>query len=207
MVPSAILKNRTREAWELVERFSKLFGDRYYLELQRHGIPEQDVVNRELLRIHEELRIPLIATNDCHYLHAGDAHSHEALLCVQTGKTLDDPNRFRFNGAGFYVKSAREMLEFVEGLSACGATEILDFAEGFRGGERARARTELCFGVLEAVARRTVETPGPTAEIWLDCFDRIAEARREMLRRNLNPQLVVEGLLLALRADLGAAAA
>jgi DNA polymerase-3 subunit alpha len=111
MVPSAILKGRTERAWELVESFQRLFGDRYYLELQRHGIPEQDVVNRELMRIHEGLRIPLIATNDCHYLHASDAHSHEALLCVQTGKTLDDPKRFRLQGEGFYVKDPDEMLE------------------------------------------------------------------------------------------------
>jgi DNA polymerase-3 subunit alpha len=111
MVPSAILKGRTQEAWELLETYQRVFPDRYYIELQRHGIPEQDIVNTELLRMHEELRIPLIATNDCHYLLAGDAHSHEALLCLQTGKTLADPNRFRFNGEGFYLKNGAEMLE------------------------------------------------------------------------------------------------
>ena len=111
MVPSAILKGRTQSAWELLEKYQRIFKDRYYIELQRHGIPEQDTVNVELLKMHEELRIPLIATNDCHYLRAGDAHAHEALLCLQTGKTLADPNRFRFNGEGFYLKSGAEMLE------------------------------------------------------------------------------------------------
>jgi DNA polymerase-3 subunit alpha len=111
MVPQAILKGRTHDAWELVERYRRIFDDRYYLELQRHGIPEQDVVNDELLRMHDDLKIPLIATNDCHYLQGKDAHPHDALLCVQTGKNLSDPDRFRFNGAGFYVKNVDEMLE------------------------------------------------------------------------------------------------
>ncbi len=110
-VPSQVLKGREQRAWELVENYSKLFPGRYYLELQRHGIPLQDTVNRVLLQMHEELRLPLLATNDCHYLNACDARQHEALLCVQTGKTLDDPKRFRFDGEGFYVKDPAEMLE------------------------------------------------------------------------------------------------
>ncbi len=110
-VPSQVLKGREQQAWDLVDRYSKLFQGRYYLELQRHGIELQDTVNRVLLQMHEELRLPLLATNDCHYLHAHDARPHEALLCVQTGKTLDDPKRFRFNGEGFYVKDPAEMLE------------------------------------------------------------------------------------------------
>ncbi len=140
MAPSAILRGRTRDAWEIVESFSKLFPDRYYLELQRHGIPAQDVVNRELLKMHEELRLPLVATNDCHYLHAADAHPHEALLCVQTGRTLDDPKRFRFTGEGFFVKSPREMLEvFADVPQALRST--LEIAE--------RCRFELELGKLE----------------------------------------------------------
>jgi DNA polymerase-3 subunit alpha len=110
-VPSAIVNGRVKEAWEKLETFQRIFGDRLYLELQRHGIPDQETVNRELADMHQELRIPLIATNDAHYLQACDAHPHEALLCVQTGKTLDDPKRFRFTGQGFYVKDADEMLE------------------------------------------------------------------------------------------------
>ncbi len=110
-VPGAIMRGQTRVAWETVETYSRIFKDRFYLELQRHGIPEQEQVNAELLKMSSELGLPLVATNDCHYLTQGDAHSHEALLCVQTGKTLDDPNRFHFDGAGFYVKDMQEMLE------------------------------------------------------------------------------------------------
>jgi DNA polymerase-3 subunit alpha len=110
-VPNAILGGKTQQAWETVERYAKLFQDRYYLEIQRHGIPAQDLVNAELLKIAEELSLPLLATNDAHYLEQHDAHAHEALLCVQTGKTLDDPSRFRFDGQGFYVKSPEEMFE------------------------------------------------------------------------------------------------
>jgi DNA polymerase-3 subunit alpha len=116
MIPSAILQGKTRDAWELVDTYRRIFPDRFYLEIQRHGLPEQDQVNRELLRIHEELKLPLIATNDSHYLNEGESHAHEALLCVQTAKTLSDPNRFRFNGSGFYVKSAEEMIKVFEDL-------------------------------------------------------------------------------------------
>ena len=123
-VPSAIVAGRKERAWEAVETYSRIFGDRYYLELQRHGIPEQDLVNAELLRMHEELHLPVIATNDAHYLDAGDAHSHEALLCVQTGKTLDDPRRFRFDGQGFYVKGAAEMLEVFSDCTAAVANTV-----------------------------------------------------------------------------------
>jgi DNA polymerase-3 subunit alpha len=128
MVPSAILKGQTQQAWERLETFREIFGDRLYLELQRHGIPAQDVVNRELLKMHEELRIPLVATNDAHYLESCDAHPHEALLCVQTGKTLDDPNRFRFNGEGFYVKDASEMYELFHDVPAA-VRNSLEIAE------------------------------------------------------------------------------
>ena len=110
-VPSAIIDGKADKAWETVERYSRLFNDRYYLEIQRHGIPAQDIVNEELFKMQVDLGLPLIATNDAHYLEEHDSHSHGALLCVQTGKTLDDPNRFQFDGHGFYVKSPDEMFE------------------------------------------------------------------------------------------------
>ena len=110
-VPGAILNGKSDQAWETVERYAQLFKDRYYLEVQRHGIPAQDTVNNELFKMHADLGLPLIATNDAHYLEEHDSHSHGALLCVQTGKTLDDPNRFQFDGHGFYVKSPEEMFE------------------------------------------------------------------------------------------------
>ncbi|MFQ5696947.1 MAG: DNA polymerase III subunit alpha [Myxococcota bacterium] len=130
-VPRAILRGEKREAWERLEEFRKIFGDRFYLELQRHGIPAQDEVNAELLRMHRDLGIPLVATNDAHYLEAADAHPHETLLCVQTGKTLDDPDRFQFTGKGFYVKDASEMLEVFHDLPEA-VSNTLEVAERCR---------------------------------------------------------------------------
>jgi len=88
----------------------ELFGeDGYYLELQDHGIPEQRRVAAGILRLHEETGIPLVVTNDAHYLVREDAEMQDALMCVQMGKTMDDPDRMRFESREFYVKSEEEM--------------------------------------------------------------------------------------------------
>ena len=79
------------------------------MELQDHGIPEQREVNRGLLRIAQETGLPLVATNDAHYLTREDSELQDVLLCIQTGKTLDDPNRMRFETQEFYLKSEDEM--------------------------------------------------------------------------------------------------
>ena len=89
---------------------SGIFGpEHFYLELQDHGIPEQREVNRGLLRIAQETGLPLVATNDAHYLTREDSELQDVLLCIQTGKTLDDPNRMRFETQEFYLKSEGEM--------------------------------------------------------------------------------------------------
>ena len=89
---------------------SEIFGpDRFYLELQNHGIREQAVVNKGLLRIHEETGLPLVCTNDAHYLTKADAYAHDVLLCIQTGKTVDDENRMRYEPQNFYLRSTEEM--------------------------------------------------------------------------------------------------
>jgi len=111
MVSRAITGGQVQEAWRLVEEFSGIFPDRFYLELQRHGIGDQDVVNAELVKMSVDMGLPLLATNDCHYLNQGDHEHHEALLCIGTASTLDDPNRFKFDGQGFYLKSGDEMAE------------------------------------------------------------------------------------------------
>ena len=88
----------------------ELFGeDGYYLELQDHNIPAQKQVNAALIRLHEETGIPLIATNDAHYLRREDAETQDILMCIQMGKTLDDPGRMKFETDEFYVKSEEEM--------------------------------------------------------------------------------------------------
>jgi len=111
MVCRAITAGQVERAWERVQEFADIFRDRFYLEMQRHGIPAQDQVNAELVKMHADLGLPLVATNDAHYLHDHDHEPHEALLCIGTGSNLDDPRRFRFDGRGFYVKSGEEMAE------------------------------------------------------------------------------------------------
>ena len=87
-----------------------IFGeDGFYMELQDHGITEQQQVNAGILRIHEETGIPIIATNDCHYIRKEDAEIQDILMCVQMGRTLDDPGRMKFESEEFYVKSEEEM--------------------------------------------------------------------------------------------------
>ncbi|MCL2367911.1 MAG: DNA polymerase III subunit alpha, partial [Oscillospiraceae bacterium] len=93
-------------------RYAELFGaGNYYLELQDHKLPEQVAVNEALIRLSKETGIPLVATNDAHYIARSDAQLHDTLLCIQTGKTKDDPDRMRFTGEEFYLKSEAEMSE------------------------------------------------------------------------------------------------
>jgi len=111
MVCRAITGGQIETAWKLVEDFAAVFQGRYYLELQRHGIGDQDRVNAELAKMSIDMNLPLLATNDAHYLHHQDHEPHDALLCIGTATTLDDPARFRFDGSGFYLKSGEEMAE------------------------------------------------------------------------------------------------
>ena len=99
-------------ALELAEIFGE---DNFYLELQDHGIPEQRAVNQGICRIARETGLPLIVTNDAHYLRREDATMQDVLLCIQTGKTVDDPNRMKFQGEEFYLKSEEELKELFPG--------------------------------------------------------------------------------------------
>ena len=128
MVCRAISAGQLDTAWQRVEEFRGTFGDRFYLELQRHGIGDQDRVNAELLKMHVDMDIPLLATNDAHYLEAEDHEHHDALLCIGTASNLDDPNRFRFDGHGFFVKSGDEMLELFHDHPSA-VTNTLEIAE------------------------------------------------------------------------------
>jgi DNA polymerase-3 subunit alpha len=105
-----ILRNQEQAARKVAAEYAEMFGpDNFYLELQANGIPEQTVVNESLVRIGKELGIPLVATNDCHYLRRSDARAHEVLLCIQTGKTIVDEKRMRFQTDQLYFKSPEEM--------------------------------------------------------------------------------------------------
>ena len=98
-------------AKQVAKRYQDTFGEDFYLELQDHGIREQRDVNNALLRLNKELGIPLVATNDLHYIKREDAKAHDLLLCVQTGTNVDTPNRMQYEGDNFYLKSQDEMYE------------------------------------------------------------------------------------------------
>ena len=109
-IPKLISRGREDDARKAAQKYKDLFGeDSFYLELQNHGIPEQKYVNQVLVKIGKELDIPLVATNDIHYINAEDAKAHDILLCIQTGKTVSDPDRMRYEGGQFFLKSEDEM--------------------------------------------------------------------------------------------------
>ncbi|MFC1883571.1 DNA polymerase III subunit alpha [Thermodesulfobacteriota bacterium] len=111
-VPYLINSGRMESAIEKADEFASIFKNgRYFLELQANGLREQEKVNRGLREISKKLSIPLIATNDCHYLNEEDAELHDVLLCIQTGKTVDDEKRMKFSAEEFYFKSRSEMLK------------------------------------------------------------------------------------------------
>jgi len=109
-LPKMLLGGRRQEAREYALRMQSLFGkDKYYIEIMDHGIPEEKQVLPELVRLSRETGVPLIATNDAHYLKREDAAAQEVLMCIQTGKTLEDEARMRMETEELYVKSEEEM--------------------------------------------------------------------------------------------------
>ena len=109
-IPRLLMADEYEKAKEAALEMRELFGeDGYYLEMQDHGIPVQKKVNAGILRLYEETGIPLVATNDAHYIRKEDWETQDVLLCIQTGKTLDDPGRMKFQTQEFYVKSEEEM--------------------------------------------------------------------------------------------------
>ncbi len=104
--------------------FRDIFGaDNYYVELMDHGLSIENRVRDDLLKISKDLNLPLVATNDLHYVREQDAAAHEVLLCIQSGSRMDDPKRFRFSGSGYYLKSAAEMRKLFADLpEACDNT-------------------------------------------------------------------------------------
>ena len=109
-VPRLILAGDYAGAKAAALEMRELFGeDGYYLELQDHNLPRDEEVTQGLLRIHQETGIPLVVTNDAHYLRREDAEMQDTLMCIQMGKTVDDPNRLRMETQELYVKSTEEM--------------------------------------------------------------------------------------------------
>lgn len=155
------------EGKEAALRYQKIFGKgNFFLELQDHGIPEQQMVNQQLLRMHQETGIELVATNDVHYTTAADADPHDILLCLQTGKKLADEDRMRYEGGQYYVKSPREMEAlFPYALEALENTHKI----------AQRCHVEIEFGVTK-LPKYDVPS-GYTSWEYLNklCFDGLAE--------------------------------
>ena len=109
-IPRNIVKGTPAKAKEAAIRMDRIFGHgNFFLELQDHGIPAQRQVNASLLALSQELNIPLVATNDCHYTYEDDAEAHDLLLCIQTGKKVSDEDRMRYEGGQYFVKSEEQM--------------------------------------------------------------------------------------------------
>lgn len=139
IIPKLLMRGHYKEAVDEALRLERLFGrGNFFLELQDHGMAEQKMVNSQLLRISEEQGIPLIATNDVHYTFDTDAEAHDILLCIQTGKKIDDKDRMRYEGGQYYLKSPEEMQAlFAYSPEAIQNTEIIS----------KRCNVEIEFGV------------------------------------------------------------
>jgi DNA polymerase III subunit alpha len=138
-IPKLIVAGDLAGARWKVAQYREIFGDRFYLELQDHGIPVQKPLNDELVKIGQEMNIPWVATNDSHYTHKEDAPAHDVLLCINTGTELSDPNRFKFDSDEFYLKTPDEMAaKFARWPGACENT--LEVAE--------RCNVEITMGQL-----------------------------------------------------------
>ena len=159
--PSGEIQTRLRlgqydAARAAAAEFQDIFGrENYFAEIMDHGLSIERRIMDDLLKIAKDLGIPLLGTNDLHYTHQHDAKSHAALLCVQSGSTLDDPNRFKFDGDGYYVKSAAEMRQiFRDHPEACDNTLLI--AE----------RCDVSFNTSANYMPRFPVPPGETEESW-----------------------------------------
>lgn len=109
-IPGLLMRSQQDAADQAALEYQEIFGkDNFFLELQDHGLPEQPAVNRTLAEMSSRLSIPLVATNDLHYINREDSEYHDVLLCIQTGKTLADQERMKFDTDQFYLRSAAEM--------------------------------------------------------------------------------------------------
>ncbi|MBL7155658.1 MAG: DNA polymerase III subunit alpha [Candidatus Omnitrophica bacterium] len=129
-IPHLILSGEIDKAKKTADQFRHIFGkENFYLELQDNGMAEQKKVNKELIKISKDLNIPLVATNDVHYLNKNDAQAHEALLCIQTQTTLDDPNRMKLPTDEFYFKTVETMKKSFEDSAPEAIKNTLAIAE------------------------------------------------------------------------------
>jgi len=112
-----LASDRIKDAEQSADYYRQIFGrDNFFIEIMDHGLPNEKLVNPKLVRLAAKLKIPLVATNDCHYLNREDDFSHEVLLCIQTGKTINDENRMRLETDQFYLKTPEEMIDLFKDI-------------------------------------------------------------------------------------------
>lgn len=128
-VPWKILNRNLDEAQRAAEEYATIFKDRFYLEMQHNGLPEQEEVNRGLITLAQKTGLPLVATNDCHYLLKEHHQMHDVLLCIQTAKTVSEENRMRMSTNEFYFKSPEQMARDFKNLPPEALTNTLAIAE------------------------------------------------------------------------------
>ncbi|MCD4796902.1 MAG: DNA polymerase III subunit alpha [Candidatus Cloacimonetes bacterium] len=116
-IPQLLLNGRYDDAKEVIEFYKEVFPDNFYIEIQDHGLEEEQVANPILQKIANETNTPLVVTNDCHYLNKEDSEAHDVLLCIQMGKSLSDTNRLKYNTNQLYFKSEEEMRKLFPELS------------------------------------------------------------------------------------------
>jgi len=132
-IPQTLMEKGKENAAKVLEEFLDIFKDDFYLELQRHGHAEQEPVNQVLLELAREYGVKVIATNDVHYINAEDARAHDILICLQTGKELNDPHRMKYSG-NEYLKNRQEMAELFADIpeALANTCEVADKIENFR---------------------------------------------------------------------------
>lgn len=183
-VPRYLTRGLYDEARQAALRYQEIFGKgNFFLELQDHGIPQQKLVNQQLLRMSQELDIPLVATNDVHYTYEDDVAAHDILLCIQTGKKLADEDRMRYEGGQYFVKSEEQMASLFRY-----APQALENTHRIA----ERCRVEIEFGVTKLPR---FDVPAPyTAWEYLNklCYEGLEEhygAQAEELKPRLSYEL------------------
>jgi DNA polymerase-3 subunit alpha len=176
-----IVATREREAEAAAKDFLDIFGEgNFYLEMQDHGIPEQRLANEVVRRIGKRNAIPLVVTNDCHYLRKDDAFAHDVLLCIGTQKTFSDPDRLKYASDNFYMKTAEEMHKI--------------FPDDHQAIENTLAIAEMCNLVIPSGTYHLPEFPVPDGTTLQSYFEQVAregfEQRLSELRRRRAQGLV-----------------
>ncbi len=170
-IPRHIMRGLYEEGKKIATEYQEIFGnDNFFLELQDHGMSEQEMVNQQLFRMSKETGIELVVTNDIHYTYADDVKPHDILLCIQTGKKLSDENRMRYEGGQFYVKSEEQMKElFPYAIDAIENTQkIAD-----------RCDVEIEFGVTKLPKYDVPEGESAESYLRLLCMNGLKERYQE----------------------------